>query len=1263
MIARRSISTVLVWLCATVLAAAVTSAPALAQREHVFSKSFGSEGSGNGQFVRPGALAVNDETGDVYVIDRGHGRVEIFNENGEYVSQFNGSGAPTGAFSWASGQGNEGSIAIDNSTDPADPSKGDVYVTDRAHNLIDKFTPNGTYIGQVTGPAPGSPFVDEGNGRHVTEIAVDPSGRLWVQISLEIDVFNDAVANEYASQVELKLRLKGLNLSELEIGKVGIALDSEDNVYIAREPETGVLIGTKFSKEGETLIEKLDGENASGFAVDAFSNDVYVDHATSVAAYQPLGTPIEQFGSGHMEASEGIAVNSKTGAVYVSNAGSGTVEVYLAFVVPDVSTGGVSHLAETSATVEGTIDPDGIQTTACVIEYGTTTAYGQSQPCSPSPGAGTSPVAVMAQLTGLTPLSEYHYRISASNANGSNYGQDRTFVAPEPVALSEEGVADVSSTSALFSVLVNPGGSDTTFEFEYGTSEAYGQRAPLPAGDLGAGTGVETASVRVQGLASETTYHMRVVATNVLGTVYGPDETFTTQSAGGAFSLSDGRAWEMVSPPIKNGAGIETIDEGVDEGGVIEAAPGGGGFTYLATSPLGSGAVGNPAPFGPTQVLASRGPSGWSSQDIATPENKPHEWVQTEYSLFSSDFSRELVDPWAGIKAGYTPLSPEATEATIYIRDNANGSYTPLVTPNNVEPSGAEFGTPGSAQEAPRVLAATPDLSHVLFLSRYALTRNAHLEVERDTKENLYEWSGGHLQLVNILPDGTPSEGVARRSERMLRQMFSSDGSRVFFYARVTGYGGEQEGGLFMRDTASGTTVEVDAPAPGAPRPARLDAEFQVASADGSKAFFLDDEPLTADSTATPGQPDLYVYETETGSLTDLTVDRNAGEHADVTHEPGEILGASEDGSIVYFVAHGKLAEGAQPGADNLYVESRNGSTWSLPRLVAVLSAEDSNDWDAGPERANLGIGALTSRVSADGRFLAFMSERSLTGYDNRDASSGQPDEEVFEYDETTGQLSCVSCDRTGVRPAGMLDEGPPSSLVDETGVWAGRWLAASLPVWTPYGNAKYSLENTYPSRPLSDGGRLFFDSSDALVASDTNGKEDVYEYEPAGVGSCTVPAGCISLISSGTSSEGSVFLDASETGGDVFFLTAARLTAQDVDTSPDVYDAHACSSAVPCVGVPVSSPPCSSGDSCKAAPSPQPPIYGAPASATFSGTGNVPSPPAGSVGEANAGAKHKPATKHKQTKRKRPVRHRRRARRMPLSRGGSLVGHRHAKR
>ena len=104
MSARRSISMVLVWLCAAVGGLLLWSAPALAQREHVFSKSFGSPGSGEGQLLQPGGLAVNEETGDVYVIDRGNNRVEIFSAEGAYVGAFDGSATPSGAFSWGTGR-------------------------------------------------------------------------------------------------------------------------------------------------------------------------------------------------------------------------------------------------------------------------------------------------------------------------------------------------------------------------------------------------------------------------------------------------------------------------------------------------------------------------------------------------------------------------------------------------------------------------------------------------------------------------------------------------------------------------------------------------------------------------------------------------------------------------------------------------------------------------------------------------------------------------------------------------------------------------------------------------------------------------------------------------------------------------------------------------------------------------------------------------------------------------------------------------------
>ena len=268
-----------------------------------------------------------------------------------------------------------------------------------------------------------------------------------------------------------------------------------------------------------------------------------------------------------------------------------------------------------------------------------------------------------------------------------------------------------------------------------------------------------------------------------------------------------------------------------------------------------------------------------------------------------------------------------------------------------------------------------------------------------------------------------------------------------------------------------------------------------------------------------------------------------------------------------------------------------------------------------GPYGNGLSLTDLPDRVSPNGEFLAFMSSRSLTGYDTRDAVNGQSDEEVYLYDAVSQKLVCASCNPTGARPVGMeysVLEESKFGLVGGSSVWGQRdWLAANVPGWTPY-----ELSTAiYQSRYLSDSGRLFFNSSDALVPEDVNGTEDVYEYEPPGVGGCTTGSlqfssrseGCVGLISGGSSPEESAFLDASENGSDVFFLTTAKLLTQDFDASLDIYDARECSVASPCLpAVPTTPPSCTTGDACKAAPTPQPAIYGSPSSETFSGAGNV---------------------------------------------------------
>ena len=188
-----------------------------------------------------------------------------------------------------------------------------------------------------------------------------------------------------------------------------------------------------------------------------------------------------------------------------------------------------------------------------------------------------------------------------------------------------------------------------------------------------------------------------------------------------------------------------------------------------------------------------------------------------------------------------------------------------------------------------------------------------------------------------------------------------------------------------------------------------------------------------------------------------------------------------------------------------------------------------------------------------------------------------------------------------------MFDDGEfPGLLVDRLRLWSKRWLAASIPGWTRIDN-RHAL---HQARYLSDEGRLLFNSPVGLVAGDGNGTQDVYEYEPQGIGSCPSAQGCVNLISSGSSSEESALMDASENGGDIFFLTAAQLSLADKDSAFDVYDAHVCiEGGCPPAAV-GSTPPCISADACRPAATPQPGVFSAPASATFAGAGNPTPPP-----------------------------------------------------
>jgi len=935
-------------------------------------------------------------------------------------------------------------------------------------------------------------------------------------------------------------------------------------------------------------------------------------------------------------------------------------EVQSFTTVPTPATDPVTAIGTTTATFNGHLTLSALATSYSFdYKLGGSECTGES---STSSTAATS-ASVSTPVSGLQPGRLYTVCLVTANAFGSQAGPAVTFK-----TLPETYVTDASSSSATLHAVLDPEGSTTTYSFQYGTNTTYGPETP-PA-SAGSGSKPIAVEAHIQGLSAGTVYHFRVVGSVGAQAFQGADMTFTTQPEGSEFSLPDGREYEMVSPPDKYGGTIEPITH---EGGVIQASENGDAITYVSVNPVVSEPPGNRA-LEDAQVLSRRGPEGWSTEEITTPHNDVGLFTlgkPAEYQFFSPDLALGLVEP-----KGETSLPPlsEGAERTIYLRNDNDCAptrseripstcYLALVTAANVEVPGSKIAQHEGEglSEHPIFQGASPDLSHVVFKDFEPLTKGAG-------SNGLYEWAGGHLSLVSVLPGSAgPTGGSAVQlgagaENEVVRHAVSNNGSRLIW---------RDEGALYLRDMARGETVQVDAPEPGGEGGG--EAVFQTASSDGSKIFFTDYARLTANATVSLGADaaDLYVFEVTSGEgealagrLTDLSVDPSFAKDGERAAVQGEIIGASEDGSYVYFVANGLIGDaeerGATPGdckgqepgrACNLYVEHFDGSGWEAPEWVATLSGEDFPDWSE--DRKHLP--GLTARVSPDGRWLAFMSDESLTGYDNVDVNSDVPDEEVFLFDAGSGShpstLVCASCDPTGARPVGVFDprggEGEGVRLlVDERVVWEGRWLAGSVPGWT----SDEIYRALYQSRYLSDSGRLFFDAAGGLVPADTNGKEDVYEFEPAGVPAgeraCSSAsasssevfkparafevelaagkkeegeegAGCVALISSGTSSRESAFLDANATGGrdsegnegggDVFFLTASQLVPQDDDEAYDIYDAHECTVSSRCVSQTAAAvpPACNNEASCKPAPETQPSIYGLPASATFAGESN----------------------------------------------------------
>jgi hypothetical protein len=873
--------------------------------------------------------------------------------------------------------------------------------------------------------------------------------------------------------------------------------------------------------------------------------------------------------------------------------------------------------------------------------------------CSPAcPGVSGGTVLadntsheVSTSATGLEPGREYKVTLVGTNAGGSTPASNGplSFTTPAVApSVTSSSVTAASGTEATLSSQIDPGGAPTTYHFEYITeaqffadSEAFGagststpESAPIGA----AGDNSEhEATATITGLDANTDYRFRMVARNGVETVDGPAELLYTYAApvfgacenqllreeNNSQLLPDCRAYEQVSQADNAEVFIPFGQNGQQEGFAetqwpMQAAAGGGAVSYVA-EPAGSGAcegTGNAGSGEGDEYLAVRGEAGWSSCDIQPLASSPG----TAYEGFSEGLSQGI------LRTGSNESLASGGEGhcgLLYSRGSESGAFTALFAP--------EVGEVCIGSELPFYLGASSDRSQVAFEAKAALAPGAVKSNEALGHENVYVSAGGGVHLVNVLPGASPpalsnaSVGALSGEPNFLTgpggvfpavntaNAVSSDGSEIFWTNLAAG-----SGVLYARQNATepagengaceaqrACTLQVSAGA----------ATYQGATPDGRYAYYTE-------------AGELWRYDTQAQTREAL-----AGAGAGVQGVIG-VNQTGEDGAYLYFVAEGKLSADAEArkceatpaGALRLQEEAGKAPAGygcnlyliheGTTSLAAVLSAGDDQfaGNDFGTPQPKKGdwrpvLGYRSAELAPDGQSLLFMSSRQLTGYQNintRGECGGEHPThscvEIYLYNAEERSIACVSCASNGAPPVKAKDAHNEE----------GR--ATYLP--GDFGGL------THMRRLISaDGDRVFFNSDQPLVPRDKNSLQDVYEWERAGAGSCVAGSasnggGCVYLLSGGASgSSGSYLLDADETGDNAFFVSRTSFVPGGGDgEKPNVFDARVDGGFKGAPGEIVSPPPCITAEECKE-PQGEQPVESFPASAAFSGAGNLTAP------------------------------------------------------
>jgi len=1206
-------------------------------------------GTPNGSFGRPWNIAV-DNDGNIYVVDQNKSVVDEFRPSGEFVQEFNGAGAPT-AFSGdltgvAVDPTNGNVLVVDSGNDVVDEfessgayldqitgtseitpfgsleggiavnSEGYLYIADGAAGVVDIFSPNI--------PLPKITYKPVSNATPTSgtlNAKIDPNGAgedtsCYFEYGATGTYGSPHVPCEpappYSTPTEVSANISGLT-PETTYHYRAVVTDASGNTRKGSDQTFTPHAVAGLTTEAATNVGPTsatlngsfvgNGEDTHYFyewgATESYGHKTAVENAGSPTGPTPTSLPLNL---------SGLVPQTTYHYRVVATNGFGTTRggdqtLTTPPAIAALTTEAATNVGPTSATLNGAFVGNG-EDTHYHFEYVTGQQYSNEgfahATAAPLPegdaGSPTGPTAVHVNIENLIQTTEYHFRIVASSRFGSTYGNELVFTTTASAPLVAAGsVSAVHSSSALLHDRIDPGGSETTYHFEFGTADcsiSSCTKIPVPDVALGSENYFLSVSAELSGLIPGTTYHYRVVATNGLGVTDGPDSTFTTfpfvpqihetcanglaRQQTGAALLLDCRAYELVSSAESGGYDVES--NLVPGQAPYAGYPEGSGATGTSRVLYGvhdgalPGVAGHPTNRGVDPYIATRTEEGWETKYVGIPANDP--FASEPFSSVPTGASAALgAFAFGGegscspcFEGGYTGI-PVRLEDGELVQGMVAASNVPAPGPSaspdgyigsDLSANGEHLIFGSTSQFAPGGNNGTGDVSiydhNMKSGETHVISNNTATEdfpVPLPCLQGKGQCSAAHKDSNGIAELAISTDG----SHILLGQKVSADADgNVYWHLYM-----DVNDAITSIDLTPGVISEHGGPG------FSEGVLFDGMSEDGSKVFFTTkDKLLSAD---TDESADIYEAEVSGSSATlhlisageggapsnsnsCEPVSNSVGEHwntvgssknCDAVAIGGGGGVASQDGAI-YFLSPELLAGSAEPqdgikNAPNLYLATPG----EAPHYVTTLSPEDSVVLDSVSEAKTRHTADF--QVTPSGRFAVFGTIRRLGAYENDGYA------EVYRYDATTRKLDCASCDPTNAQAIG---------------------------------NASLASNGS----SLTNDGRVFFNTDDALVLRDTDNRQDVYEWEATGTGTCQVESpdffsfngDCLGLISSGSSPFDSGLLGVSADGTDAFFFTHDTLSSQDHNGPiTKIYDARTDGGffEVP------KPPPCASSDEC----------------------------------------------------------------------------------